>query len=98
MHLLIFLTMFLGRYALHLPKLACKSCPAQWTPDRKDLIRSGYWPASVKSDTLFAADLLATFEGMKTTAPNLLRQGFLRTLDGRTSHFGRVRLVLTKVA
>ncbi|XP_059909538.1 uncharacterized protein LOC132459163 isoform X2 [Gadus macrocephalus] len=78
-----------GRYDLHLPKLACKSCPAQWTPDRKDLIQSGYWPASVKSDTLFAADLLATFEGMKTTAPNLSRQGFLRMLDGRTSHFGR---------
>ena len=83
MHLLfyILLPMCLVRYDLHLPNLTCKSCPAQWTPDQNDLIRSGYWPASV-NDTMFAADLFTTFEEMKTTAPNLSRQGFLRMWMG----------------
>ncbi|XP_016343832.1 uncharacterized protein LOC107690107 [Sinocyclocheilus anshuiensis] len=86
-----------GRYDLHLPNLLCKVCLAQWTPDMSDLIRSGYWPASVNADTLFSVDVFSTFEEMKTIAPSLSRQGFLQMLERRTCHFGRVRSVWIKV-
>ena len=92
MHL-IYYFLFLGRYDLHLPRLACTSCMAQWTPDRGDLIKSGYWPVSVNAETIFSVDLMVTFEEMKTVAPSLSRQGFLRMLERRTCHFGRVRSV-----
>jgi len=62
-----------------------------------DLIRSGYWPASVNADTLFSVDVFSTFEEMKTVAPGLSRQGFLRMLERRTCLFGRVRSVWIKV-
>ncbi|KAF4097447.1 hypothetical protein G5714_021455 [Onychostoma macrolepis] len=78
-----------GQYDLHLPNLLCKVCLAQWTPDMSDLIRSGYWPASVNADTLFSVDVFSTFEEMKTIAPSLSRQGFLQMLERRTCHFGR---------
>ncbi|XP_052473356.1 uncharacterized protein LOC128029544 isoform X2 [Carassius gibelio] len=78
-----------GRYDLYLPNLACRVCLSQWTPDRSDLIRSGYWPASVNSETLFSVDVFSTFEEMKTVAPGLSRQGFLRLLEQRTEQFGR---------
>ncbi|XP_028438664.1 uncharacterized protein LOC114558707 isoform X1 [Perca flavescens] len=78
-----------GRYDLHLPNLSCKLCLAQWTPDMSDLIRSGYWPASVNADTLFSMDVFTSFEELKTVAPSLSRQGFLRMLEKRTCQFGR---------
>ncbi|XP_051272930.1 uncharacterized protein LOC127372973 [Dicentrarchus labrax] len=78
-----------GRYDLHMPKLLCRLCLAQWTPDRSDLIKSGYWPATVNAETLFSVDVFSTFEEMKTVAPSLSRQAFLRMLERRTSHFGR---------
>ncbi len=71
---------------------------SQWTPDRSDLIRSGYWPKSVNADTLFSVDVFSTFEEMKTVAPGLSRQGFLRLLEQRTQQFGRVRSVWMKIA
>ena len=83
--------LFIGRYDLHLPNLSCKLCLAQWTPDMSDLIRSGYWPASVNADTLFSMDVFTSFEELKTVAPSLSRQGFLRMLEKRTCQFGRVR-------
>ncbi|XP_039677040.1 uncharacterized protein LOC120571947 isoform X1 [Perca fluviatilis] len=78
-----------GRYDLHLPNLSCKLCLTQWTPDMSDLIRSGYWPASVNADTLFSMDVFTSFEELKTVAPSLSRQGFLRMLEKRTCQFGR---------
>ncbi|XDV48568.1 hypothetical protein PO909_017965 [Leuciscus waleckii] len=54
-----------------------------------DLISSGYWPASVNADTLFSIDVFSSFEEMKTVAPGLSRQGFLRMLERRTCLFGR---------
>ncbi|KAK2906701.1 hypothetical protein Q8A67_005686 [Cirrhinus molitorella] len=78
-----------GRYDLHMPNLQCRLCLAHWTPDMSDLIQSGYWPASVNADTLFSVDVFGTFEEMKTVAPSLSRQGFLRMLERRTCHFGR---------
>ncbi|XP_078024482.1 uncharacterized protein LOC144463592 [Epinephelus lanceolatus] len=78
-----------GRYDLHMPNLLCRLCLAQWTPDRGDLIKSGYWAATVHADTLFSMDVFSTFEEMKTVAPSLSRQAFLRMLESRTVHFGR---------
>ncbi|XP_073725211.1 uncharacterized protein [Misgurnus anguillicaudatus] len=78
-----------GRYDLHLPNLLCRLCLAHWTPDMSDLIKSGYWPASVNADTLFSVDVFNSFEEMKTVAPGLSRQGFLRMLERRTCLFGR---------
>ncbi|XP_039634767.1 uncharacterized protein LOC120544936 isoform X2 [Perca fluviatilis] len=75
-----------GRYDLHLPNLSCKLCLAQWTPDMSDLIRSGYWPASVNADTLFSVDVFTSFEELKTVAPSFSRQVFL---EKRTCQFGR---------
>ncbi len=83
---------------MHLPNVLCKVCLAQWTPDMSDLIRSGYWPASVNADTLFSVDVFSTFEEMKTIAPSLSRQGFLQMLERRTCHFGRVRSLWIKDA
>ncbi|XP_056130247.1 uncharacterized protein si:dkey-93l1.9 isoform X1 [Lampris incognitus] len=78
-----------GRYDLHLPNLSCSLCLAQWTPNKGDLIKSGYWPATVHADTLFSIDVFTTFEEMKAVAPSLSRQGFVRMLERVTSRFGR---------
>ena len=81
-----------------MPNLLCRLCLAQWTPDRSDLIKSGYWPATVNAETLFSVDVFSTFEEMKTVAPSLSRQAFLRMLERRTSHFGRVGSVWMTIA
>jgi len=93
----MFCFFILGRYDLHLPNLLCRLCLAHWTPDMSDLRRSGYWAASVNADMLFSVDVFSTFEEMKTVAPGLSRQGFLRMLERRTCLFGRVRSVWIKV-
>ncbi|KAI4824073.1 hypothetical protein KUCAC02_012616 [Chaenocephalus aceratus] len=59
-----------GRYDLHLPKRVCNTCHYKWTPDWGDLIRSGYWPASVNGDTLYSTDVFKSFEDLKTVAPD----------------------------
>ncbi|XP_030265166.1 uncharacterized protein LOC115576745 isoform X3 [Sparus aurata] len=41
-----------GRYDLHQPLYLCGTCQRQWTPELNDLIRSGYWPASLNVSTL----------------------------------------------
>ncbi|KAK5884237.1 hypothetical protein CesoFtcFv8_018080 [Champsocephalus esox] len=78
-----------GRYDLHLPKRVCNTCYYEWTPDWGDLIRSGYWPASVNGDTLYSTDVFKSFEDLKTVAPGLSRQAFLQMLERRTQHYGR---------
>ncbi|KAI9516469.1 hypothetical protein NQZ68_015971 [Dissostichus eleginoides] len=78
-----------GRYDLHLPKRVCNTCHYEWTLDRGDLIRSGYWPASVNGDTLYSTDVFKSFEDLKTVAPGLSRQAFLQMLERRTQHYGR---------
>ncbi|XP_034094527.1 uncharacterized protein LOC117561328 isoform X3 [Gymnodraco acuticeps] len=78
-----------GRYDLHLPKRVCNTCHYEWTPDWGDLIRSGYWPASVNGDTLYSTDVFKSFEDLKTVAPGLSRQAFLQMLERRTQHYGR---------
>ncbi|KAI7813204.1 hypothetical protein IRJ41_014544, partial [Triplophysa rosa] len=54
-----------GRFDLHQPLYVCQTCQHQWTPDLKDLLRSGYWPASVNSSTLYTLDLLSSFQELK---------------------------------
>ncbi|KAI9523948.1 hypothetical protein NQZ68_022581 [Dissostichus eleginoides] len=78
-----------GRSDLHLPKRVCSTCHYEWTPDWGDLIRSGYWPASVNGDTLYSTDVFKSFEDLKTVAPGLSRQAFLQMLERRTQHYGR---------
>ncbi|XP_060721178.1 uncharacterized protein LOC132842472 isoform X3 [Tachysurus vachellii] len=61
----------------------------QWTPDSKDLLRSGYWPASVSNSTLYTLDLLSSFQELKVIAPGFSRQAFAKLLEHRTKCGGR---------
>ncbi|KAK9970033.1 hypothetical protein ABG768_028172 [Culter alburnus] len=73
-----------GRFDLHQPLYKCQTCQQQWTPDSKDLLRSGYWPASVSNSTLYTLDLLSSFQELKVIAPGFSRQAFAKLLEHRT--------------
>ncbi|XP_073672422.1 uncharacterized protein [Paramisgurnus dabryanus] len=78
-----------GRHDLNMPELSCEACQAKWVAGVADLIRSGYWPATLHFATIYATDVFISFEDMKMAAPGLSCQAFLRMLDKRTEHFGR---------
>ncbi|KAK9970282.1 hypothetical protein ABG768_026237 [Culter alburnus] len=78
-----------GRFDLHQPLYECQACQQQWTPDSKDLLRSGYWPASVSSSMLYTLDLLSSFQELKVIAPGFSRQAFAKLLEHRTKCGGR---------
>nr|XP_055057891.1 uncharacterized protein LOC129442074 [Misgurnus anguillicaudatus]XP_055057892.1 uncharacterized protein LOC129442074 [Misgurnus anguillicaudatus] len=78
-----------GRYNLKIPELTCKHCNKQWAPEVSDLVRSGYWPATMQAQTLFHRDLFHSFEAMKTAAPGMSVKAFTAMLDQRTRQFGR---------
>ncbi|KAK9977019.1 hypothetical protein ABG768_018840 [Culter alburnus] len=78
-----------GRFDLHQPLYKCQTCQQQWTPDSKDLLRSGYWPASVSNSTLYTLDLLSSFQELKVIAPGFSRQAFAKLLEHRTKCGGR---------
>ncbi|XP_058618184.1 uncharacterized protein LOC131531441 [Onychostoma macrolepis] len=78
-----------GRFDLHQPLRVCQTCQHQWTPDLKDLLRSGYWPASVTSSTLYTLDLLNSFQELKVISPGFSRQAFAKLLEHRTKIGGR---------
>ncbi|XP_049329823.1 uncharacterized protein LOC111196334 isoform X1 [Astyanax mexicanus] len=78
-----------GRYSMYLPVLNCTFCGNSWSPNSSDLIQNGYWPASVSYETIYSMDLFSMFEDMKVIAPAMSLQAFTRTLERRTSHFGR---------
>ncbi|XP_040907861.1 uncharacterized protein LOC121190895 isoform X2 [Toxotes jaculatrix] len=78
-----------GRYDLHLPLYLCGTCQRQWTPELKDLIRSGYWPASLNVCTLYTLDLLSSFQELKVISPGFARQAFAKLLEHRTKCGGR---------
>lgn len=82
-----------GRYDLHQPIYRCQTCQQQWSPDLRDLIRSGYWPASVAMCTLYTLDLLSTFQELKVISPGFSRQAFAKLLEHRTKCGGRVSLI-----
>ena len=60
--------------------------------DIADLVESGYWPATVNFETLYAVDLFSTFEDLKVAAPGMSRQAFVSMLEHRTKVFGRVSI------
>ncbi|KAG5267022.1 hypothetical protein AALO_G00238940, partial [Alosa alosa] len=78
-----------GRYDLHEPLFACKNCNQQWSPEFKDILASGYWPASISSDTLYTFNIFSTFQELKVIAPTLFRQAFVKLLEHRTRCGGR---------
>ncbi|XP_056121567.1 uncharacterized protein LOC130099786 [Rhinichthys klamathensis goyatoka] len=78
-----------GRYDLRLPQIRCKACEATWSPGVDDLIRNDYWPATSHYSTVYATDVLFSFEELKMAAPGMSSQAFLRMLDQRTVRFGR---------
>ncbi len=81
--------LFKGRFDLHQPLHVCHTCQYQWTPDLKDLLRSGYWPASVTSSILYTLDLLSSFQELKVISPGFSRQAFVKLLEHRTKIGGR---------
>lgn len=56
----------------------------------KDLLRSGYWPASITNSTLYTLDLLSSFKELKIISPGFSRQAFAKLLEHRTKCGGRV--------
>ncbi|XP_076616610.1 uncharacterized protein LOC143339323 [Chaetodon auriga] len=78
-----------GRYDLHQPLYTCGTCERQWTPDLKDHIRSGYWPASLNVCTLYTLDLLSSFKELRVISPGFARQAFAKLLEHRTKCGGR---------
>ncbi|XP_059201641.1 uncharacterized protein LOC131981385 [Centropristis striata] len=78
-----------GRYDLHQPLYVCQSCQQQWSPNLKDLLRSGYWPATVNTSTLYSLDLLSSFQELKVISPGFSRQAFAKLLEHRTKCGGR---------
>ncbi|XP_024859355.1 uncharacterized protein LOC108229750 [Kryptolebias marmoratus] len=78
-----------GRYDLSMPELGCEGCEASWTCGVHDLNLTDYWPATLHFSTLYATDVLFTFEEMKMAALGLSCQAFLKMLDQRTVRFDR---------
>ncbi|KAI4827077.1 hypothetical protein KUCAC02_030503 [Chaenocephalus aceratus] len=77
-----------GRYNLFLPQINC-TCGKTWSIGMGDLVESGYWPATVNFETVYAVDLFTTYEDLKITAPGMSRQAFVSMLEHRTKLFGR---------
>ncbi|KAK5895521.1 hypothetical protein CgunFtcFv8_009208 [Champsocephalus gunnari] len=77
-----------GRYNLFLPQINC-TCRKTWSIGMGDLVESGYWPATVNFETLYAVDLFTTYEDLKITAPGMSQQAFVSMLEHRTKLFGR---------
>ncbi|XP_034070758.1 uncharacterized protein LOC117545178 isoform X2 [Gymnodraco acuticeps] len=78
-----------GRHDLSMPELSCDTCHVTWAAGVDNLIRSGYWPATLQFATIYDTDIFHSFEEMKMAVPGLSCQAFLRMLDQRTLRFGR---------
>ncbi|KTF80251.1 hypothetical protein cypCar_00038599 [Cyprinus carpio] len=77
---------YAGRYDVFLPVMNCRPCLASWTAEVVDMLFSGYWPGTVKFQTIYQVDLFASLE---ITAPGLSRQAFVKMLQQRSQQFGR---------
>lgn len=84
----------IGRYNLTLPSLETSCCGKTWAVGLSDLLKSGYWPASIHFETVYEAGLFRSFLDLKLFAPGLSRQAFLGMLDRRTEYNGRVNIVI----
>ncbi|XP_042578416.1 uncharacterized protein LOC122137066 isoform X2 [Cyprinus carpio] len=78
-----------GCFDLHQPLYVCQTCQHLWTPDLKDLLRRGYWPASDTSSTLSTLDLLSSCQELKVISRGFSRQAFAKLLEYRTKTGGR---------
>ncbi|ROL45190.1 hypothetical protein DPX16_8319 [Anabarilius grahami] len=78
-----------GRYNLTLPSLETSCCGKTWAVGLSDLLKSGYWPASIHFETVYEAGLFRSFLDLKLFAPGLSRQAFLGMLDRRTEYNDR---------
>ncbi|KAF3842759.1 hypothetical protein F7725_001608 [Dissostichus mawsoni] len=65
-----------GRHDLSMPELSCDACHATWAAGVDNLIRSGYWPATLQFATIYDTDVFHSFEEMKMAAPGLSCQAF----------------------
>ncbi|KAI7804098.1 hypothetical protein IRJ41_023842 [Triplophysa rosa] len=83
-----------GRYDLNLPELKCEVCQATWSAGVDELVHNDYWPATSQFSTVYATDILFSFEELKMAAPGMSSQAFLRMLDQRTVRFGRTGKVI----
>lgn len=77
-----------------MPELRCETCESSWTAGVDDLNLSDYWPATLHFSTLYATDVFFIFEEMKMASPGLSCKAFLKMLDQRTLHFGRVSILV----
>ncbi|XP_029518587.2 uncharacterized protein LOC115131124 [Oncorhynchus nerka] len=82
-----------GRYNVTVPVLTCTTCLSTWTANLADLIKNGYWPATVNCDIIYHVDLFSSFEELKVSAPGMSRLAFMRILEQRTDYFGRNRVI-----
>ncbi|XP_046705778.1 uncharacterized protein LOC124386164 [Silurus meridionalis] len=83
-----------GRYDLNLPELKCEVCQATWSAGVDELVHNDYWPATSQISTVYATDILFSFEELKMAAPGMSSQAFLRMLDQRTVRFGRTGKII----
>ncbi|KAL3981351.1 tropomyosin 3 [Sarotherodon galilaeus] len=81
-----------GCYNLALPVVSCTSCGLMWSPSVKDILGSGYWPGTLNFCTLFSMDVFQSFYDIKKAAPGMSLKAFVKMLDERTAHFGRLSL------
>nr|XP_055048132.1 uncharacterized protein LOC129433494 [Misgurnus anguillicaudatus] len=83
-----------GRYDLNLPELKCEVCQATWSAGVDELFHNDYWPATSQFSTVYATDILFSFEELKMAAPGMSSQAFLRMLDQQTVRFGRTGKII----
>ncbi|XP_075328755.1 uncharacterized protein LOC142387450 [Odontesthes bonariensis] len=79
-----------GPYNLCLPAVSCPHCSSKWTPGISNLMNCKYWPATANCRMLFKFDVLTSFEQMKLASPALSQQAFIRMLEHRALHTGRM--------
>ncbi|XP_045557505.1 uncharacterized protein [Salmo salar] len=79
----------IGLYNVTVPVLTCTTCLCTWTANLADLIKNGFWPATVNCDTIYQVDVFSSFEELKVSAPGMSRLAFIRILEQRTDFFGR---------
>ncbi|XP_045577843.1 uncharacterized protein isoform X4 [Salmo salar] len=47
-----------GLYNVTVPVLTCTTCLSTWTANLADLIKNGYWPATVNCDTIYQNEMI----------------------------------------
>ncbi|KAM9400839.1 uncharacterized protein ACWYII_030647 [Salvelinus alpinus] len=82
-----------GRYNVTVPVLTCTTCFSSWTANLADLIKNGYWPATVNCDTIYQVDLFSSFEELKVSDPGMSCLVFMLILEQRTDFFGRNEMI-----